>query len=174
MDPCLIRWDKLRCDMRSGAVEEREKNQGDKRRRERREFYRLVYPPGEAPKVTDADYRVIDLSLKAIRFAVAYEREGSCPSIRIDEAVSATLRFRDSQLLPVEGRILRAYHNRRAGEIEFACLLETEMPPGLIATEQRFLLTKFPHLCAESLSRTSIVMAAASGARSDEPPEDDS
>jgi len=124
--------------------------------------------------VTDADYRVVDLSLRAVRFAVAYERDGSHPSIRIDDSVSVTLCFFDGQTLPIQGRIVRAYHNRKAGEIELVCLLETEMPSERIAAEQRFLLMKFPHLCAESLGRTSLVIPQASGARSDEPAEGDS
>ena len=154
-------------------MDEREQNQRDRRRHERRECYRLVYPPGEAPKVTDADYRVMDMSLKAIRFAVAYRPGESGPSIRIDDTVRVTLCFRDGHTVAVAGRILRAYHNRKAGEIEFVCLLETEMPSEQIAAEQRFLLTKFPHLCVESLGRTSVVTAASPG-RSDAPSQGDS
>lgn len=72
--------------------------------RQRRRYFRIVYPIAIRPKVTSLfkTYDVLDISEEGIRL----DTKGH-PSPRLDQIMKGTLCFYDGEKLPIQGTILR-------------------------------------------------------------------
>ena len=127
----------------------------DRRLIQRRHYFRVIYPPDEAPTVLNADYRIVDLSQNAIKFACT---NGSRPHIELGNPVDARLQFRDGDIFDVRGKITRIEQSQNGDETLFVCVLDELVPQDRVNNEQRYLLKNYPHFCRVSFDRRRIVL----------------
>ncbi|MCP5159898.1 MAG: PilZ domain-containing protein [Gammaproteobacteria bacterium] len=100
--------------------------------REKREYYRLQFPPAKRPQllIDENGHAVIDCSAHGIRYVAA---PGTPPSL--GEHVKGLLRFRHGAQTPILGVVLRV----EEGEIVL-CIPDREIPSTLLRSEERHLL----------------------------------
>lgn len=125
----------------------------DGRTQPRREVFRIVYPPNEMPRVLDADFRILDLSQKAISFVC--ENTASA-HIQVNHQLSLTIQFRHGDTLKVNGRISRLYTGHDSNQTCFICVLNERIDFKKINAEQRHLLKHFPNFYRSRFDRRAI------------------
>ena len=120
------------------------------RQTQRREIFRVAYPPNAAPKVLD-NFTIADLSTKAIRFTSAVNEENEA-SLSIDNRITLKIQFNDGEILEVEGKILNCYYDENSPqEKNFVCYFDSEIPASRLSKEQSYLLKHYPDFCKSKL-----------------------
>jgi hypothetical protein len=118
-----------------------------RRRHKRRKFARLVYPPTAEPKVLNADFRVMDISRKGIKFHYKGNGEDRTDPIRLKSIVALTIRFHDGEVIDINVEILRCEQTRHSKEKIYAGFVDKGITAERIAKEQAYLLSHFPDFC---------------------------
>lgn len=116
---------------------------GDRRKVQRRQAFRVVYPPPAAPEIVDFDFRVVDLSEKGIKFACPMETELPEPG----KTIEFTIKFNDSDSHEVRATVLRKNKNEEKREIYVACTIEPKISIKKINDQQRYLIKHYPDFC---------------------------
>ncbi|HRF42641.1 MAG TPA: PilZ domain-containing protein [Candidatus Competibacteraceae bacterium] len=100
--------------------------------KERREYYRLQFPPAKRPQllINKDSHAVIDCSARGIRYAAL---SGTLPAP--GEQVTGLLRFRHGAQAPILGVVIRA-----EGDEIVLYLPNREIPSTLLRSEERHLL----------------------------------
>jgi hypothetical protein len=120
----------------------RENRQQGRRQAVRRQQFRVVYPLGAAPKVTNLPLNVISISMKAVRFMLCGELADGV-SLEKGQRILMILKFHDEQIVKVGGAILR-HSTDRAGQKVYVCRFDCELPAELVNDEQAFILKNYP------------------------------
>lgn len=111
---------------------------------QRREFFRVFYPRKVRPEITTLNAKVIDISIKAMRFEI-YNVHNCKIEILPDRKLELKLKFRDGQTIEVAGMILPRLDNRK-GNI-YICIFDEAIPSEIIAKESAYLLKHFKKFC---------------------------
>ncbi|HAO32913.1 MAG TPA: hypothetical protein DCQ84_08175 [Candidatus Competibacteraceae bacterium] len=103
---------------------------------EKREFFRLRFPPIERPSliVGDRQYEVLDCSARGVRFVIT--RQPPPPSL--GEQVEGQLLFRRNSRAPIRGLIVRIQDDEIA-----LYLPDREIPFTILRGEERYLLNHY-------------------------------
>lgn len=112
-----------------------------RRKKQRREFFRVVYPRHERPEITNIDGKIIDISIRSMRFEINAEYAEKI-SIPPGSKRKLQLKFHDEQILEVSGLISPRLDNRKASAV-YICIFENEIAPQVIAKEESYLLKNF-------------------------------
>jgi len=120
---------------------------------QRREVFRIVYPPNETPRVLNADFHILDLSQKAIKF---FCKDNVAGQIQINRPINLTIQFRDGDTTNISGRISRLYRSRESKQTYFVCVLNQRIDFDRINAEQRYLLKHFPNFCRSRFDRRAL------------------
>ena len=124
-----------------------EKRDNKRRQAQRRELFRIIYPPTQAPKVLNADFRVIEISKQGMKLASEKSGDDFSPPIKADSLVKLKLQFHDEETLEIQAKVLRCGTVPNSLRHVFICSLDKEIPDKRIGDEQRYLLKNFPDFC---------------------------
>lgn len=122
-----------------------ENGQQDSKQAQRRQYFRLVYPANAAPKITNLPLRVIDISMKAVRFTLCGEITDGA-SFEEGQEIQMVFKFHDEQLVEIGGVIFR-HSTDQVGRKIYVCKFNRELPAELVNKEQAFLLKNYPEFC---------------------------
>lgn len=102
---------------------------------EKREFYRLKFPPFERPclLVGRQQYEVLDCSARGLRFTLSRQAPPS-----LGDWVEGRLQFRRNTHAPIRGLIIRIQN----GEIALY-MPDNEIPFTILRGEERYLLNHY-------------------------------
>jgi hypothetical protein len=107
----------------------------------------LVYPPTAEPKVLNADFRVMDISQKGIKFHDKGNGEDRTDPIRLKSIVALIIQFHDGEIIDIHVEILRCEQTRHSKEKIYAGFVDKGITAERIAKEQAYLLSHFPDFC---------------------------
>jgi len=107
---------------------------GDKVAEQKRQFFRLEYPPLDRPKLLlmGRSYEVMDLSENGIRFAAT-----DPINFPVNSALIGSIVFHDGTTAPVTGLVLRVQPHQVIAE------LRTGVSLAVMMNEQRRLIQKY-------------------------------
>jgi len=145
----------VQTDRRQADRRQAERRTLERRQFQRRKYFRVVYPPDEGPTVLNADYRVIDLAQKSVKFAC---KNGAEPSPQVNGPLKVTIQFRDGSTRRVCGKITRLEQDQDGEETSFVCMLDELIPQERVTDEQRYLLKNFPNFCRTHFDRRGILL----------------
>jgi hypothetical protein len=102
---------------------------------EKRELYRLRFPPPERPHliVGRQRYEVLDCSARGLRLIITQH-----PLPSLGDLVEGQLLFRRSSHVPIRGLVIRIQN----GEIALH-MPESEIPFTILRSEERYLLNHY-------------------------------
>lgn len=121
--------------------------QQDRRQVQRRACFRVVYPADAAPQITNLPVKVMDISIRAVRFTLCGELAAGV-SLEEGQTVQMTFKFHDEQVLDIGGVIFR-HSTDQTGQKVYVCRFNCELPAELVNKEQSFLLKHYPDFCRE-------------------------
>jgi hypothetical protein len=123
--------------------------QGQKRRtqgegREKRQFFRIVYPLTLAPRTSNGEVRVINLSRQGILF----RWEGWEPArLALGSIVNLRVRFHDGETLNLAVNITRCQSDVHSRQTVYAGILRPALSSARISKEEAYLLRHVPDFC---------------------------
>ncbi|HBG77462.1 MAG TPA: hypothetical protein DDW84_01240 [Phycisphaerales bacterium] len=130
----------------NAAPVEQESREQDRRQVQRRACFRVVYPTDAAPKITNLPLRVIDISIKAVRFTPCGELADG--ALEDGKRIQMVFKFNDDQVVEFGGVIFR-HSTDSAGREVYVCRFNRELPAELVNSEQAFLLKNYPDFCRQ-------------------------
>lgn len=125
----------------SGVTEDRRKSQ-------RREYFRVVYPIDACPEIKNLNAKVIDISIKAVRFELNIS-DAQKAGLAIGKTIDMQFKFPDGEEKKIAGVIVRQLEDQ-FGKRAFVCLFVKEQSPELVNKEQAYLLKHFPDFCRKT------------------------
>lgn len=101
----------------------------------RRQFFRLEYPPGSGPKLVSSGIKleVLDISEQGLLIQV----KNSSPTVKVGGGFTASLTFPDGESMLVFGNIVRV------NEDKLSIKLRRPIPLRIIMAEQRRIIQNF-------------------------------
>ena len=126
------------------SANERGRRQAKRRQIERRKGFRVVYPLTAAPKVLNANLRVVDISQGGIKLACKDHREECCQPITLGSVLELKIQFHDGEILDIKVKIIRCESNNSSHENSYAGPIQQGISSARIAKEQTYLLRHFP------------------------------
>jgi hypothetical protein len=127
----------------------------DRRRGERRKWFRLYYPRTAMPKVLNANFHIINISREAIGFICQDSCEQCTQPITLKSVLDLKVEFHDGETLDVKVKILRCQRDLSWDEKYYAGIIEGAISAERIGEEQAYLLRHYPDFCR--FSRASSV-----------------
>lgn len=128
------------------SSEKQQTSENNQKEAQKRELFRIVYPPNSAPKILNKDFEIIDLSAQAIKFT-SYNKQ-DYDQLSKERHVELKLKFADSEILDVQGEIINIYDTKDASSRKyFVCLFDQKIAASRISKEQSYLLKNFPEFC---------------------------
>ena len=121
-----------------------------RRRPERRDFVRLVYPQIAAPKILNANCSVADISQKGMQL-ICRDNCKECTRPRTLKSISdLEVQFHDGETIRVDIEILRCSRTLNSLGKTYAGFVGHGISAKRIAKEQAYLLSHFPDFCRDS------------------------
>jgi hypothetical protein len=124
-----------------------ERKQINKRHRQERQYFRVVYPPAVNPVVVNFPALVLDISTKAVKFVLSGNDVNNL-NLGSGSKIDIVIRFHDNQTIKTTGTILRRETDQSEGKI-YVCIFDREIPSEVISKEQAHLLKNFPDFCRD-------------------------
>jgi len=121
------------------------KSAEEKRKAQRREYFRVVYPIQASPEITNLSAKVIDISVTALRFELLTQKAEKA-NLTLAKKIKMEVKFHDGQLLKIEGTITRMTREQFSNCV-FVCMFEKPISSEIITKEQSYLLKNFPDFC---------------------------
>ncbi len=125
----------------------RNRRRSERRKAQRREFFRIVYPSEAAPEVVDTNWRVADISKKGIKLVCEKGGGEDGASFGLDSPIALRLQFHDGETFDAAGRVMRSYQDADSNRWYLVCKLDSDIPGERINKEQSFLLKNHPDFC---------------------------
>ena len=126
------------------------KRKAKRRGRKRRKFVRLAYPPTVTPTVLNANFRIVDISQEGIAFLCRENCEDCTKPITLKSILGLKIQFHDGEIIGIKVEILRCERHLHSRVKTYAGFVEKGISHERIATEQAYLLSKFPKFCRAS------------------------
>jgi c-di-GMP-binding flagellar brake protein YcgR len=122
----------------------------DRRTSQRREYFRVVYPLHASPEITNLKAKVIDISIKGLRFEINIQ-DATNAKLAIDSKLNMNIKFHDGQTMEVAGVIIRQLEDQ-FGKSTFVVIFDQQIKSEVINKEQAYLLKNFPDFCRQKFS----------------------
>jgi hypothetical protein len=149
--------DRRRDDRRQEPTQQGDRRKAERRKAQRRQFFRLVYPPVAAPKVLNANYRIVDISQRGILFTCDDGSDQCSRPITLRTLLDLKIQFHDGEILDIRVEIIRCRSDLNSNKNSYSGIIEQGISVERISKEQAYLLKHFPDFCRAS--RTSSVEA---------------
>ncbi|GEM_PF-1446099 len=120
----------------------------DRRQSQRREYFRVVYPIDACPDITNLHAKVIDISIKAVRFELNIS-DAEKAGLAIGKTIDMQFKFCDGEEKKIAGVIVRQLEDQ-FGKRAFVCLFVKEQSLEFVNKEQAYLLKHFPDFCRKT------------------------
>lgn len=135
------RGDRRQGDRRIDATALGGQREDERRGRKRRKFVRLAYPPTIAPKILNANFRVVDISQNGIAF-LCRNNCGKCTGpITLKSIVDLKVQFHDGETIDIKVEILRCKRTLNSQQKTYAGFVEKGISVERITKEQAYLLS---------------------------------
>jgi hypothetical protein len=119
----------------------------DRRKAQRREYFRVVYPLNASPEITNLKAKVIDMSVKGLRFEINI-MDSEKANLAIDSKINMQLKFHDGHTMEVAAVIIRQLEDQ-FGKRAFVAIFNEQIESEIINKEQSYLLKNFPDFCRQ-------------------------
>ncbi|MCE5340494.1 MAG: PilZ domain-containing protein [Planctomycetaceae bacterium] len=120
----------------------------DRRKSQRREYFRVIYPIDASPEITNLNAKVIDISIKAVRFELNIT-DAEKANLAVGKTVDMQLKFHNGEQKDIAGVIVRQLEDQ-FGKRTFVCLFVKELSPQFVNKEQAYLIKHFPDFCQKT------------------------
>ncbi len=120
----------------------------DRRKAQRRGYSRVMYPMDASPDITNLNAKVIDISIKAVRFELNIA-DADKENLVVGKTVDMQLKFHDGEEKKLSGVIVRQLEDQ-FGKRTFVCLFVKEQSPEFVNKEQAYLIKHFPDFCRKT------------------------
>jgi hypothetical protein len=120
----------------------------DRRKSQRRECLRVVYPINACPEITNLKAKVIDISIKAVRFELNIS-DAQKAGLAVGKTIDMQFKFPNGEEKNIAGVIVRQLEDQ-FGKRAFVCLFVKEQSPEFVNKEQAYLLKHFPDFCRKT------------------------
>jgi hypothetical protein len=120
----------------------------DRRKSQRREYFRVVYPIDASPNITNLNAKVIDISIKAVRFELNIA-DAEKANLAVGKTIDMQFKFHDGEEKKIAGVIVRQLEDQ-FGKRTFVCLFIKEQPSQFVNKEQAYLIKHFPDFCQKT------------------------
>jgi hypothetical protein len=143
-----MRWhnwsDRRKGDRRSDPTVIGGRRKAQRREGDRRRFVRLFYPPTAAPKVLNANFRIIDISEEGIKFLCRNICEECTDPISLKSIVKLKIQFHDGETIDIKVEIRRCECVPNSKDKTYAGIVRNGIQAERIAKEETYLLERSP------------------------------
>ncbi|MEJ2704229.1 MAG: hypothetical protein P8Z79_17475 [Sedimentisphaerales bacterium] len=120
------------------------RRKAQRREGNRRNFVRLYYPPTAAPKVLNANFRILDLSENGIKFLCRNNCEECTDPISLKSILNLKIQFHDGEIAEVVIKISRCEAIPNGKDKTYAGTLTKGIAAERINKEETYLLNRSP------------------------------
>jgi len=113
-----------------------------RREGDRRKFVRLYYPPTAAPKVLNANYRILDMSENGIRFLCLDNCKECTDPITLKSILNLKIQFHDGEIVDIEVVIKRCECIPNTKDKTYAGLVASGITAERLDKEETYLLNR--------------------------------
>ena len=142
--------DRRREDRRQEPTQQGDRRKAERRKAQRRQFFRLVYPPVAAPKVLNANYRIVDISRRGILFTCDEGSDQCSQPITLRTLLDLKIQFHDGEILDIRVEIIICQSDLNTNKNNYSGIIEQGISAERINKEQACLLNHFPDFCRAS------------------------
>jgi hypothetical protein len=140
----MMRWNiwnnRRQGERRSDPTDGGGRRKAQRRGGDRRRFVRLYYPPTAAPKVLNANYRVLDMSENGIKFLCMDNCKECTEPITLKSILDLKIRFHHGEVIDIKVIIKRCECIPNTKDKTYAGLVASGITAERIAKEEFFLL----------------------------------
>ncbi|MEN6385270.1 MAG: PilZ domain-containing protein [Phycisphaerales bacterium] len=120
----------------------------DRRKSQRREVFRVAYPPEAYPIIKNLSAILLDISVKAAKFRLPVCRAES-HNLQLGSMIELKILFDDGSKFETSGTIFRK--NESPPEVcVYVCMFRKEIPSEIVTKQQQYLLKNFPDFCRQA------------------------
>ena len=120
------------------------RRKAQRREGDRRNFVRLYYPPTAAPKVLNANFRILDLSENGIKFLCGNNCEECTDPISLKSILNLKIQFHDGETAEIVVKISRCEAFPNGKDKAYAGALTKGITAERIDKEETYLLNRCP------------------------------
>ena len=122
------------------------------RRREgdRRKFVRLFYPPTAAPKVLNANVRILDISENGIKFLCMDNCKECTHPISLKSILDLKIQFHDGDIIDIKVEINRCECIPHTKDKTYAGMVTNGITAERIDKEEMYLLNRSPNFSMQN------------------------
>ncbi|MFC1636116.1 PilZ domain-containing protein [Planctomycetota bacterium] len=121
-----------------------------RREDDRRKFVRLFYPPTAAPKVLNANYRILDISENGIKFLCRDICRECTDPITLKSILDLKIQFHDGEVIEIKVVIKRCECIPNAKDKTYAGIVANGIAAERIDKEEMYLLNRSPQFQSEA------------------------
>jgi hypothetical protein len=122
------------------------KRTAHRRRVERRQFFRIVYPLTLVPKILNASFRVLNLSRQGILLMWDGGQERP-PNLTLGGEARLQIHFHDGEILDLQLTITRCQSEFHCRRPVYGGTLEPTLSQARLSREEAYLLRRVPDFC---------------------------
>jgi hypothetical protein len=120
-----------------------------RREGDRRNFVRLYYPTTAAPKVLNANFRILDLSENGIKFLCRNNCEECTDPISLKTILNLKIQFHDAEITDIVVKITRCEAIPNGKDKTYAGIITKGITAERIDKEETYLLNRSPQFESE-------------------------
>ena len=121
-----------------------DRGSGERRKAQRRVFFRANYPKTNRLKILNMDIEVADICQNSLRFCGLNQWDRLSKIIENDEIFEVSVSFHDDAIENIKGHITNCYTDLCSKEQHYILMFTESIPAKRISYEQSYLLKKFP------------------------------
>ena len=148
-----MRWnfwsDRRHGDRRSDPTEVGGRRKTQRREGDRRKFIRLFYPTTAAPKVLNANFRILDISENGVKFLCRDNCEKCTDPISLKSVLNLKIQFHDGEVIDIKVKINRCECIPNGKDKTYAGTVAMGITAERIAKEETYLLNRSPQFESE-------------------------
>ena len=129
---------------RSDANDVGGRRKAQRREGDRRSFIRLYYPPTATPKVLNANYRILDMSVNGIKFLCLNNCKECTEPISLKSILDLKIQFHDGEIIDIKVIINRCECIPHTKEKTYAGIVPHGITSERINKEEMYLLNRSP------------------------------
>jgi hypothetical protein len=138
-------------DRRQNPIQQEDEGRKAQRRKaQRRNLFRVIYPRTAAPKVLNADYRIVNLSQKGILFICEDGSDECSEPITLKSLLDLKIQFHDGVTLDIQVKITRCQSYFNSNKNSYAGIITQGISAERINKEQAYVLKLFPNFSRAS------------------------
>lgn len=141
-----MRWNiwsnRRKGERRSDPTDVGGRRKAKRREGDRRKFVRLYYPPTAAPKVLNANYRILDISENGIKFLCQENCKDCKNPISLKSILDLKIQFHDGEITDIKVKINRCECIPNTKDKTYAGIIAKGLTAERIDKEEMYLLNR--------------------------------